>query len=353
MKIIERYLLSSFLRVFFILLGGMGFLIAVVGLVERYPELSEFSPPFYKIGLYLLYTIMSYGSYLILSITLLGIIFVLGQASRHREIMIISASGGKLKEVIRPIIISGIFITIGCGLFTNLISPVAKKFSRELVEDITHESSQKNFLFGKSGAWLRSEEFIVRIGLYEPLGGEARDVSVYFVKDGALVKRIEARRAVLNQEQWELKDVFLYDLENSKVFQLESYTLKGSKYSLRILRAGSSPDEMNSSRLWRYLRALKKSGLKNTKLVADFNLRLSLPITCVAMSLLGIYLGVLRGLSGLVGAGAGVVIGLLFWFGTTFMMSLAYSGVLSPWIAPWIMPLLSLTAGISLYRRLE
>jgi lipopolysaccharide export LptBFGC system permease protein LptF len=71
------------------------------------------------------------------------------------------------------------------------------------------------------------------------------------------------------------------------------------------------------------------------------------------MSLLGIYLGVLRGLSGLVGAGAGVVIGLLFWFGTTFMMSLAYSGVLSPWIAPWIMPLLSLTAGISLYRRLE
>ncbi len=353
MKIIERYLLSSFLRVFFVLLGGMGFLIAVVGLVERYPELSEFSPPFYKIGLYILYTIMSYGSYLLLSITLLGIIFVLGQASRHREIMIISASGGRLKEVMRPIIISGIFITVGCALFTNLISPLAKKFSRELVEDITHESSQRNLLFSKSGVWLRSEDFILRIGLYEPLSGEARDVGVYFIKDGRLVKRIEAKGAVLKQEEWELKKVILYDIENSKILRLDSYNLRGSRYSLRILWAGSSPDEMDSSRLWRYLRALKKSGLKNEKLVADFNLRLSLPVTCIAMSLIGIYLGVLKGLSGLVGAGAGVVIGLLFWFGTTFMMSLAYSGVLSPWVAPWIMPLLSLTAGISLYRRLE
>jgi len=353
MKIIESYLLRSFLKVFFILFGGLGFLIGIFSFIEKYPELSGFSPPFYKIVLYLFYTIMSYGSYLILSITLLSIIFVLGQASRHKEIMIISASGGKLKEVMKPIIISGIFITIGCALFTNLISPVARKLSRELVEDITHEYSQRNFLFGKSGAWLRSEDFIVRIGLYEPLGGEARDVGVYFIKNGALVKRIEAKRAVLKQEQWELKKALLYDIENSKVFQLESYTLRGSKYSLRILRAGSSPDEMNSSRLWRHLRALKKSGLKNEKLVADFNLRLSLPITCVAMSLLGTYLGVLKGLSGLVGAGAGVVIGLIFWFGTTFMMSLAYSGVLSPWIAPWVMPLLSLITGVSLYRRLE
>ncbi|MFN3739607.1 MAG: LptF/LptG family permease [Thermodesulfovibrionales bacterium] len=354
--IIERYLLKAFLKVFLILLAGMTLLTAIIGLVERYPDISEFKPPFYKVSLYLFYNLPASGGYLLPMLTLLSIIYTLGQASRHREILIISASGGRLREIFKPFIIAGMVITLVSAVFTNILMPESKRLSRLILEEITKEPRARGVMETAQGIWFRSGNRIIKIGIYEPHASQARDIGIYEINNGFLIKRIEAREGFLKEDEWDLKRVRIYNFKGPgerPLLHYDSYRLKSSRYSLRLLKAEVAPEEMDSSRLWKYIRALKKSGLRNIKVLADFNLRLSLPLACLAMMLTGIYLSTIRGLSGLVGAGIGIVISVLFWFGTTFMLSLGYSGVLPAWLAPWITPLLTSVIGIYLYRRIE
>lgn len=353
MKLVERYLLGSFLKVFSVLVFGISLLISVIRLVQVYPEISEYKPGFYKIGLYLIYSLPNYGGYILPMLGLLGVIFSLGQASRSRELLAISMAGGRPLEILKFLVFAGIGITVAGFIFMNILMPESRRLSRLVMEDITHEKQPERPFFTGEETWFRSHESIVRIGLYEAKNSQATDIGIYTLKDGKLTKRIEARSGLLKQDQWELRDVTMYEIETGRVVHQDTYYMGSSKYSLRLLRAGTLPEEMDSSRLWRYLMALKKSGLKNIKLTADFNLRLSLPLGGISMVLMGIYLGVSRKLPGLAMAGIGIGISIFFWFSTTFMMSLGYSGVLSPWIAPWVTPILSLIAGIFLYRRIE
>lgn len=353
MRLIERYLLGSFLKVFFVLLTSIIMVIAVIGLLEKYPDISEYKPSFLKVLRYILYTLPATGGYLLPMITLLSIIYSLGLASRHKEILIISSSGGRLREVFKPLVVTGLIITLISGIFTNILMPGSKRLSRQSLEEITKEPQFKGMLETAQGIWFRSEDRLIRIGIYEPQRSEARDIGIYEVKNGSLIRRIEAREGNLKEKEWELKDVWIYNREPASIVHYERFKMGTSRYALRLLRAEVAPEEMDSSRLWRYIRALKKSGLRNIKAIADFNLRLSLPLACFAMMLTGIYLGTLRGLPGLVGAGIGIAISVVFWFGTTLMLSLGYSGLLPAWLAPWITPLLASGTGIYLYRRIE
>ncbi|MCX7794418.1 MAG: LptF/LptG family permease [Thermodesulfovibrionales bacterium] len=354
MKIVERYLLNSFLKVFLILLSSVTLLAGVIELLERYPDISEHEPPFSKVAIYILSSLPAYGGYLLPMVSFLSIIYSLGIASKHREIVVIQASGGRLKEVFKPLVIGGIIITLLSGVFTNIVMPWSKKLSRLTLEDITGQPHRKGMLETSQGIWFRSEDKIIRIGIYEPQRSEAMDIGIYEFKDGSLISRIEAEKGILREKEWNLKNVRVYNWrepEGSRYY--ENFKFYTSRYALRLLKTEISPEEMDSSRLWKYIRALKKSGLRNVKVVADLNLRLSLPFACLAMLLTGMYIGSSRSISGLVGAGIGIVISIFFWFSTTFMLSLGYSGVLPAWLAPWIIPLLSTCTGIYLYSRIK
>ncbi len=352
MRLLEGYLLRSFLKVFLILTGGMSLLVSLVEFSEVYPEISEYAPEIHKVGLYLLYSLPRYMGFLLPMLTLLSVIFSLGQASRQRELLIVSASGGRLRTLMKPLVGAGVVITIGGALFMNLIMPESKRLSRIVLDEITHKQRERPLVI-RTETWFRSQDSIVRIGLYEREGSIARDIGIYTIKDGILSERLEAEWGILKEDEWELRDVTIYRTREGGQSRYDLYKRRAEGYSLRLLKTETSPDEMDSSRLWRYLKALKASGLKNIKLVADFNLRLSLPLVSLSMILIGIFIASMKGVPPVVGAGIGVVISLFFWFSITFLMSLGYSGVIPPGIAPWIMPVISLIAGIVLYRRIE
>lgn len=355
MRLIERYILRSFLKVFLALLATIAVLIAIIEILDRYPDMAEYRPPFVKVLSYVLYSLPQAGGYLLPMVTLLSIIYSLGLASKHREILIISASGGRLRSLFKPLVVTGLLITLMSAVLTNIIMPESKRLSRLKLEEITGEPRAKGLFESSQGIWFRSENRIIRIGIYEPGRSEARDIGVYELDKGNLLRRIEAEEGSLKEKEWTLRDVRIYDRTGGEKNSIhyKEFKLGTSRYTLRLLRAEVAPEEMDSSRLWRFIRALRKSGLRNIKVVADFNLRLSLPFASLAMLLTGIYLGVNKSISGLMGAGIGIVISIFFWFSTTFMLSLGYSGVLPPWFAPWITPLSALMLSVYLYRKIE
>jgi hypothetical protein len=51
--------------------------------------------------------------------------------------------------------------------------------------------------------------------------------------------------------------------------------------------------------------------------------------------------------SGVIAAGLGLLISLVYWFGYSLFLSLGYTGTIPPIIAPWIVPILF--AGVSVY----
>ena len=100
-----------------------------------------------------------------------------------------------------------------------------------------------------------------------------------------------------------------------------------------------TPDEMGIYELYHYMQRLKNAGFSNLKLVIDLNSRISFPLINIFMMMLGIALST-RGRigGGLVTAGLGLLISLLYWLGYTFFLSIGYAGFIPPLLAAWIVP---------------
>jgi lipopolysaccharide export system permease protein len=126
-------------------------------------------------------------------------------------------------------------------------------------------------------------------------------------------------------------------------------------------------EEMTLTGLIKYQRRLNEAGFKNIKLTVDISARLSYPLINLFMLLLGMSLSLGGAFhknflerimeegrvgSGIITAGLGLVISLIYWIGYTFFLSLGYAGTIPPVSAPWIMPALFAAGSIYLYSQI-
>lgn len=365
MKIIQRYYLKEFFKLFAIIGFGLSFVFSLMNLINKIDDFIPHNPSVYHLLLYSGLNLPQYFLYLMPMSALIGGLFVFGQAAKRKETTAIKAAGGGMKALLMPFVYLGAFLSVAGFLMSEFVVPDSSRKAHALRDTLSRKDNKLAF---KEGAvWLRTNYAIVKIDLVLPEKGFVRGVSIMKMENDMLTERIEAesaewhpalgpaspdasisQRAGESSGVWNLREVTTYDIRTGTVTKnkdLQSNLIE----SPDIFREDfQKPEEMNVRELAAYTKRLRNAGFRNSKLIVDIHSRISYPLINAIMLVLGVALaarGVVGG--GLITAAVGIFISLLYWVAYTTSLSLGYTGILPPLAAAWLMPMLF--AGMAFY----
>ncbi len=344
-----------YIREFGVLLLIVSFMLStvfsVIFIVERIDELMPYRQTTENLILLGALKIPEYLRYLLPMTSLLCTIFVISRASRRNEIIAIKASGVNLRRFFIPFIIAGILLVAIDFVTAEFMAPASLKKSNNIIYSLKGE---KNISYQEGNIWIRAKNgLLVRAKLFVPQEMELYGISVFYMNEGRLIKRIEAEKGVWSGQDWRLREVREFDLNRNTVRYMPEKLLKGVGETEILEREKNRLSEMSVMELIRHEKRLKKAGYRNTKLKVDIQSRLSYPLANLFMVMIGIVLSLKsRKGKGMVSAGAGILISLAYWVVYTLSLSLGYAGGLPPMVSAWLVPAIFLTLGGGLYFRI-
>ncbi|MEW6214904.1 MAG: LptF/LptG family permease [Nitrospirota bacterium] len=357
MKIIQRHYTREFFKLLGIIAPGLALIFSILDLIDKVDDFMPGRPSIYKLVLYALLNLPKYLLYLQPMALLISSLFIFSQASRNKELVAIKATGGRLKALFYPFIISGILLSVFAFIIGEIVVPDFSRRSHELTT--TLKKKDKRTTFKEGTLWLKGTNGSpVRIELYIAEKKLARGVSIFISGGDLLKKRIEAEEATWEEIQnskgiWRLKNVTIYDIQGGNVSNISEMDYPYLESPDFFTEGIKKPEEMGIGELYRYTKRLKEAGFRNTKLIVDLNSRCSYPLANFFMILLGISLSMRSQVGGgLFAAGLGLFISLIYWLGYTLMLSTGYAGIAPPLLSVWAMPLLFGIVAIYLFRNI-
>lgn len=362
MKILKRLYIKEFFGILSLTGIGLSIMFSLINLIEKLDDFMRWQPSIADLLLYAALNVPKNLFYILPMAILICSLFVFTQAAKRNEIVAIKAAGGRIKSLIMPFILIG-FTLSAIGLFLGeFLMPVALEKANELKITITssnqHNSSKRNPYqrpsFNEGTIWLKGKDgSIIRIGLYLYENDTAKDISIFLLEKGHLSGKIEAEEALWNGEIWMLRKAKRYLLDSGRIEKIEEMQFPQIQSPTLFKEWLKKPEEMRMGELLRYIKRLKQSGYKNPKLIVDFNSRLSYPLINLFMLILGISLSLRSTISrGLIAAGIGLSISLLYWVGYILSLSMGNANIIPPPLSPWLMPAIFAFISIHLFRNL-
>jgi lipopolysaccharide export system permease protein len=178
MKIIDRFVLGSFLRPFFV-----AFIVMVLFLLMQFvwvyiDDLVGRGVEWYYIAELLFYASASVVPRALTLAVLLGSIMTFGAMGEHYELAAMKSSGLSLFRIMRPLLFFMVFVCSGAFMFSNYVIPVANFKSRSLLKNITNAKPALNIRQGVFYSGI--EGYSIKIG--EKFGednNQLRNIYIY------------------------------------------------------------------------------------------------------------------------------------------------------------------------------
>jgi len=130
--------------------------------------------------------------------------------------------------------ILGVFVIIAINPITSIFVKFYETEKAKHSRDVDHLIS-----INKNGVWIKeidkSGYKIINAEILE--GNKLKKISIYiFNKDNKILKRIEAKSAVITENPWKMSDVLVYDFLNKekKFISIESYAFETEKILEKI-----------------------------------------------------------------------------------------------------------------------
>jgi len=356
-KLLRRYYIREFFKVLGVVVFGISLIFSLLDLVDKIDDFIGGRPSIYKLLEYALLNFPKYLYYLLPMSLLVCSLFIFSLASRNKELVIVKATGGRLKRLFYPFVVLGIMFSLAAFLIGEFVVPDFAERSLQIRSELMNKDDKLTFKEGT--LWLRGADgSFIRIELYIPDKKIAQGVSIFLAGDISLKERIEAQDAEWIKQEgskgtWLLRNAVVYDMEKGEVHKAAEmvypYLEPPGFFSKRI----KNVEEMGIGELYRYTKRLEAAGFRDTKLTVDLNSKVSYPFANFVMTLLGVSLSVMTGLGGgLFAAGLGILISFVYWLMYTLMLSMGYARIIPPVIATWIIPVVSGVIAFYLFRKI-
>lgn len=178
MKIIDRFVLKSYVRPFIITFIVMVLFLLMQFVWKYIDDLVGRGVEWYYIAELLFYTSATVVPMALPLAILLSSIMTFGTLGEHNEMAALKASGNSLIRVMRPIIVFIVFIAIGAFFFSNYVIPVANLKSETLLRNITNKKPALNIRQGVFYTGI--EDFSIKVGeKYGENQSQLRNVYIY------------------------------------------------------------------------------------------------------------------------------------------------------------------------------
>jgi lipopolysaccharide export system permease protein len=353
MKKIDIYILTEFIKVFFVIIAGV---IALYIIVNFFENIDTFINPqrgfkIFSTVKYYFYQI-PYLFVLMLPVALmLSSFFSIGDLSRRFEIMAIKSIGVSMKRAFLTIYIFSILMTIiSLFLYLDIVGSWMKKAEwvkaveiegkkipkeRTFAMNLTFVSGNKVYFFNSISALTSSANGIVIIELE---------------KEGKIKRRIDANSGKYENNKW-----ILYDIEE-RIFNSDNFVLNRIK-SKEYLEIEESPFEfltevkelqqMNLKELTSRIEKLKKAGFEINAELTEFHIRIAFPFMNLITMILSLPIAVaIKGRGRAWGFGIAVIFVFIYWGLSEAFRTLGIVGKINPILSAWIPNTFFLIIGI-------
>lgn len=352
MKILERHVLSEFMRIFLMALTGFIILFITVDLFENVDMLIERKVPFLASFIFFVYKLPFIIGQVSPVAALVGVLLALGILSKHGEITAMKAGGVKLLKAVYPLLMAGLVISLTVILMNEYLTPAAQKkvdaFRKQWF-------GVQGGTFGKEGLWVKSNGGILNIRHIDFKNNVLNGITYYELQKPFKVQsRVEAKQATWQDEQWVA--------EGAKVWTFTKEGEAPSKTRDRLVLHGlSNPEElvnlenfqqhMSFLELSDYISQLEQDGYDTGKYRIDLWSKISFPLVNFIMALVGIPFALKTGRHSGIAAGVGlsIVIAFSYWMVYALTRSLGHGGMLPPFVAAFFPDVLFVAIGSLMY----
>ncbi len=355
MKIFQKYFLKEFFKFFTIVLLTLTAISIVAEFFDKAPEFYREKPPISLIIKYLLLQSPRVILYVLPFASLFSILITVGIASKWRETVIIKASGISTKKMFSSFLLLGVIFSLLALILGETLVPAATRQAAWIRKtEILKETPR--IIHREEALWLKGlDGSLIRIAGYIENENRIFKTSIFTFNEAfEMEKRIEAEKAEWTDGIWSLKDVTVFDFTDNTTKKHTSLTTTALEDPKIFREEMKKPKEMNFLELHSYYSRLEKAGFKNLKYLVRLYEKLAYPTINFIMILFGIALALnSKWGGGIMAAGMGVIVTVLYWLLYSISISLGNTGMLEPWIAPWISPVVFCILGSILFIQIK
>lgn len=355
MRILDRYVLGGFLQSAALGLVAFVSVFTIVDVFEKMDVFIDNHARLADIALYFLFK-LPYVIALVLPIALLlAALLSLGQLQRQNELAAMTTSGVSLVRILRPVLLASAALSVVSFAFTELVVPPANTRREEVYSEKIKKrrrpagQSQTNLSYLGHGGRIYLARF------YDAPRQRLRDLVVQEFDGSTITKRLDAREAEWNGENWMLHNGYLRLFTDSGETVVPFRRYMDSRLIEEpedFAKRDRDPFNMSLAELRRYIERVRESGGRAQKYLVEANLKVSFPFINFIIVLVGTSVGVrIRRSHRAVGLGLALAIAFGYYGFLRVGQALGHNGTLPPLLAAWIGNLAFLAAGTVLLRR--
>lgn len=354
LRTLDRYVLTSWLRIFFITALGFPLVSILINLVDYLDRWLSRGLTAKEIAISYFYSIPENAFTVMPAAVLFATVFTVGNLGRHSELTAAKAGGQSFHRLVAPILAA----SVGAAFLALLVGELAPGASKRMNEiqnpDRTRTKAAKfNFVYRAEQGWVYTIGSLdattrrLRQLVLERQGNRREYADLAVSADSAAWDSTSA--------SWRLYGGYsrmVDGAERQTTFRYQTMQLGAMTQSpADLLVEPKAPDEMRYGELGRYIEALRRSGNDANKLEVEQALKLALPATCIIIAIFAAPLGITT-------PRAGTALGIAIALGTTvvFLMmaqiakAVGAGGVVNPVVAAWFPNVLFLFAGLALVK---
>jgi lipopolysaccharide export system permease protein len=354
--IIDRYLLRQYFGFIAVTLVVAAALFVVVDLLQTLDRYLRVKPPLLHIAEHFLYALpvaLYQGLPIVMLVATLVLFLTL---TRWHELTALLAAGMSLYRVSAPILMTGLVVSVGAGLFQEFLLPALNERQEE-VDRVKIRGQLPRHLRSQTRLWLRaSDTRFYRVELLNPATSELYGLTVLDLDSGfRLRRRLDARRAVWTPHGWDVSDGARREIAPDGRVTTTPFTRTVVALDATIrdfTDIQKPPSAMSFRELRDYVARLEAAGFEVRKYLVDLYAKLSQPLENLIMVLVAIPFALQAPRGGrLYGLALAIALMAAYMVVDYSARAFARADLLPPLLAAWTANVVFLGVGTSLLLR--
>ncbi|MFT5434740.1 MAG: lipopolysaccharide export system permease protein [Myxococcota bacterium] len=355
MRILDRLVSATFLRIFALFLLGAPVLFVIGDLAERIDTYLQRSIPGKDIALGYVYLVPKFLLFSFPIAALIAAVFTVNAMTVHREVVAAKAGGISFRRLYMPLLFLGLILT-GVGLALTEIVPRSNRRAYTLLGE--HEARQ-----GWRNRFVYQNEEGVSVSIQRLNVADASLSNVSLQREradgeGLALHMIASSAKFEDGEGWVFHDGFLRHFPEEgpdRAYAFESYRTRWfTERPDELLEDPPDDDEMTYAQMTRMAAIITRSGGDPKELLTKREEKRAIPVATLVIILFGIPLATSAGRGG-ASVGIGISLASTILYLVMFRVSTGFgdSGAIPPVAAAWLPNLVFLLAGLVLMARVR
>jgi len=341
LRILDRYIIKEFLKVFAICMMGFILVFVLVEITDKIKYYFQYNPSGWLMTKYFLVKMPGYLFFCVPLSMLMGGMLSLFMMARHYEVVAMQANGIDALRIARPLLLTGFVASVLMFVANETVIPWSNRYS-EYIQEVEIAGKPDRTFFKRDQIWMRSPDSITHIQNFVSANQTLERITIMrWDENYNFTERIYADKAKWWKDHWVFYGVNRTGRTPDGRFVVESLpSMVGPlpKPPDDFGRVERLATEMNLIQLADYMDKIVEEGYHPTRYLVDWHDKIAFPLVCLIMSALSVPFAIRVGPSAggaALGLALSVVVAFGYWIVHTLFIALGHGGYIPPFISAW------------------